>query len=153
MEKLKSIYDAFNKFLGNGKPAYTDLHQISIDKLLNVAKDSKVVSVLAHPHTLNPKKNMLINRQWIGQDLANNLGELKRMGLDGVETYYSSYDDPTRKQLSKLAIEIGLLQTGGSDYHGDMKPGLNLGTGWENKPLNVPDEMGFKLSEKYESIK
>ena len=75
------------------------------------------------------------------------------MGLDGVETYYSSYDDPTRKQLSKLAIEIGLLQTGGSDYHGDMKPGLNLGTGWENKPLNVPDEMGFKLSEKYESIK
>ena len=150
---VDNITDAFNKFLGNGKPAYTDLHQISIDKLLNVAKDSKVVSVLAHPHTLNPKKNMLINRQWIGQDLANNLSELKRMGLDGVETYYSSYDDPTRKQLSKLAIELGLLQTGGSDYHGDMKPGLNLGTGWENKPLNVPDEMGFKLSEKYESIK
>ena len=150
---VDSITEAFNRFLGNGKPAYTDLHQISISKLLEVAKDSKVISILAHPHTLDPKKNMLINRQWIGQDLANNLGELKRMGLDGVETYYSSYDDPTRKQLSKLAIEIGLLQTGGSDYHGDMKPGLNLGTGWENKPLNVPDEMGFKLSEKYESIK
>ena len=34
-----------------------------------------------------------------------------------------------------------------------MKPGLSLGTGWENKPLNVPDEIGFKLREKYESIK
>tara|TARA_B100000131_G_scaffold136633_1_gene133261 strand:- start:4503 stop:5390 length:888 start_codon:yes stop_codon:yes gene_type:complete len=150
---VDSITEAFNRFLGNGKPAYTDLHQISISKLLEVAKDSKVISILAHPHTLDPKKNMLINRQWINKDLASNLNELKRMGLDGVETYYSSYDDPTRKQLSKLAMEAGLLETGGSDYHGDMKPGLSLGTGWENKPLNVPDEIGFKLREKYESIK
>ena len=150
---VDSITEAFNRFLGNGKPAYTDLHQISISKLLEVAKDSKVISILAHPHTLDPKKNMLINRQWINKDLASNLSELKRMGLDGVETYYSSYDDPTRKQLSKLAMETGLLETGGSDYHGDMKPGLSLGTGWENKPLNVPDEIGFKLREKYESIK
>ncbi len=150
---VDSITEAFNRFLGNGKPAYTDLHQISISKLLEVAKDSKVISILAHPHTLDPKKNMLINRQWINKDLASNLNELKRMGLDGVETYYSSYDDPTRKQLSKLAMETGLLETGGSDYHGDMKPGLSLGTGWENKPLNVPDEIGFKLREKYESIK
>lgn len=150
---VDSITEAFNRFLGNGKPAYTDLHQISISKLLEVAKDSKVISILAHPHTLDPKKNMLINRQWINKDLASNLNELKRMGLDGVETYYSSYDDPTKKQLSKLAMETGLLETGGSDYHGDMKPGLSLGTGWENKPLNVPDEIGFKLREKYESIK
>ena len=150
---VDSITEAFNRFLGNGKPAYTDLHQISISKLLEVAKDSKVISILAHPHTLDPKKNMLINRQWLNKDLASNLSELKRMGLDGVETYYSSYDDPTRKQLSKLAMETGLLETGGSDYHGDMKPGLSLGTGWENKPLNVPDEIGFKLREKYESIK
>ena len=150
---VDSITEAFNRFLGNGKPAYTDLHQISISKLLEVAKDSKVISILAHPHTLDPKKNMLINRQWINKDLASNLSELKRMGLDGFETYYSSYDDPTRKQLSKLAMETGLLETGGSDYHGDMKPGLSLGTGWENKPLNVPDEIGFKLREKYESIK
>ena len=150
---VDSITEAFNRFLGNGKPAYTDLHQISISKLLEVAKDSKVISILAHPHTLDPKKHMLINRQWINKDLASNLSELKRMGLDGVETYYSSYDDPTRKQLSKLAMETGLLETGGSDYHGDMKPGLSLGTGWENKPLNVPDEIGFKLREKYESIK
>ena len=51
---VDSITEAFNRFLGNGKPAYTDLHQISISKLLEVAKDSKVISILAHPHTLDP---------------------------------------------------------------------------------------------------
>jgi len=44
---VDSITEAFNRFLGNGKPAYTDLHQISISKLLEVAKDSKVISILA----------------------------------------------------------------------------------------------------------
>lgn len=150
---VETINEAFNNFLGNGKPAYVDLYQVTVDKLLKVARDSKAVPVLAHPHTLNPTKNMLTNRKWINKELATKIYELKKMGLQGIETYYSSYDLPTRKMLAQIAEEANLLQTGGSDYHGDIKPGLNLGTGWENKPLNVPNEMGIRLKEKYESIK
>ena len=48
---------------------------------------------------------------------------------------------------------MGLLETGGSDYHGYIKPGLNLGFGWENKPLDVPNKLLDKLKEKYEAIR
>ena len=152
-EYVTNITEAFNRYLGNGKPAYADLHQVSITKLMEVAKASKVVTVLAHPHTLNPKKNMLINNNWIDTGLTTNLKELMSMGLTGIETYYSSYDLSIRKQLSKFANELNLIETGGSDYHGEIKLGLHLGTGWENKPLDVPDKFLDKLKEKYESIK
>ena len=152
-EYVTNITEAFNRYLGNGKPAYADLHQVSITKLMEVAKASKVVTVLAHPHTLNPKKNMLVNNNWIDTGLTTNLKELMSMGLTGIETYYSSYDLSIRKQLSKFANELNLIETGGSDYHGEIKLGLHLGTGWENKPLDVPDEFLDKLKEKYESIK
>ena len=152
-EYVTNITEAFNRYLGNGKPAYADLHQVSITKLMEVAKASKVVTVLAHPHTLNPKKNMLVNNNWIDTGLTTNLKELMSMGLTGIETYYSSYDLSIRKQLSKFANELNLIETGGSDYHGEIKLGLHLGTGWENKPLDVPDKFLDKLKEKYESIK
>lgn len=152
-EYVTNITEAFNRYLGNGKPAYADLHQVSITKLMEVAKASKVVTVLAHPHTLNPKKNMLINNNWIDTGLTTNLKELMSMGLTGIETYYSSYDLSIRKQLSKFANELNLIETGGSDYHGEIKLGLHLGTGWKNKPLDVPDKFLDKLKEKYESIK
>ena len=152
-EYVTNITEAFNRYLGNGKPAYADLHQVSITKLMEVAKASKVVTVLAHPHTLNPKKNMLVNNNWIDTGLTTNLKELMSMGLTGIETYYSSYDLSIRKQLSKFANELNLIETGGSDYHGEIKLDLHLGTGWENKPLDVPDEFLDKLKEKYESIK
>ena len=152
-EYVSNITEAFSLYLGNGRPAYVDLHQVSITKLIEIAKASKVITVLAHPHTLDPKKNMLVNNNWINTDLTKNLKELMSMGLTGIETYYSSYDFSIRKQLSKLAKELNLTETGGSDYHGEIKSGLKLGTGWENKPLDVPDEFLDKLKEKYESIK
>tara|TARA_B100000809_G_C14739294_1_gene387973 strand:- start:15 stop:305 length:291 start_codon:yes stop_codon:yes gene_type:complete len=96
---------------------------------------------------------MLVNNNWIDTGLTTNLKELMSMGLTGIETYYSSYDLSIRKQLSKFANELNLIETGGSDYHGEIKLGLHLGTGWENKPLDVPDKFLDKLKEKYESIK
>ena len=149
---VDSIPDAFSKYLGNGMPAYIDTHQIHIHKLMEIAEASKTIPVLAHPHTLNPKKNMLVDKKWINKGLLDNLSRLVSMGLMGIETYYSSYNPSTRKELSSLAKELGILETGGSDYHGDIKLGLHLGTGWEDKPLEVPDELLEKLKEKYESI-
>lgn len=150
---VQNIPDAFNKYLGNGRPAYIDTHQIHINKLMEVAESSKVIPVLAHPHTLNPKKNMLFNNKWVNSNLLDNLSRLIPMGLSGIETYYSSYNPSTRRELSRLAKELNILETGGSDYHGDIKSGLHLGTGWEDKPLEVPNELLDKLKEKYESIK
>ena len=149
---VHSIPDAFNEYLGNGRPAYVDTHQIHINKLMEVAEASKVIPVLAHPHTLNPKKNMLVDKKWVDSNLLDNLSRLISMGLSGIETYYSSYKPSTRKELSGLAKELGILETGGSDYHGDIKLGLHLGTGWEDKPLEVPNELLDKLKIKYESI-
>ena len=150
---VENISEAFIKYLGNGKPAYVDFHQTPIEELMEIAIDSKVVTVLAHPHTLDPRKNMLRNNNWIDGGLSENINLLKSMGLSGVETHYSSYTSSIISSLSELTRSMGLLETGGSDYHGYIKPGLNLGFGWENKPLDVPNKLLDKLKEKYEAIR
>ena len=150
---VENISEAFIKYLGNGKPAYVDFHQTPIEELMEIAIDSKVVTVLAHPHTLDPRKNMLKNNNWIDGGLSENINLLKSKGLSAVQTHYSSYTSSIINSLSELTRSMGLLETGGSDYHGYIKPGLNLGFGWENKPLDVPNKLLDKLKEKYEAIR
>lgn len=55
---------------------------------------------------------------------------LLALGADGLETLYSEYDDFWRQATQDLARETGALCSGGSDFHGDLKPGLELGTGY-----------------------
>ena len=62
--------------------------------------------------------------------------DLVDMGVDGLETRYCEYNDFWRESTEALAVKYGLLRSGGSDFHGAIKPGLNLGTGYGD--LEVP---------------
>jgi hypothetical protein len=66
------------------------------------------------------------------------LPEAKKAGLDAIETRYSEYDEKMTAKASSLAEEFSLLQSGGSDFHGQTKPHISLGTGRGN--LLVPYE-------------
>ena len=67
-------------------------------------------------------------------------------GLAGMEVMHSSYDGETVAHAKALAEEFGLLWSGGSDYHGAVKPDVRMGVGSrEGTTPNIPDEYGEKL--------
>ena len=55
-------------------------------------------------------------------------------------------------QANNIAKKFNLLESGGSDYHGENKPNLNIGFGYENKPLKTPYEFLLKMKEKHAGI-
>ena len=57
-------------------------------------------------------------------------------GLDGIECYYSTYDNAQTNELRSIAYEHNLLVSGGSDFHGAIKPDISIGIGHGN--LKVP---------------
>lgn len=60
------------------------------------------------------------------------------MGADGLETRYSEFDRDWRQRTEAIAGEYGCLRSGGSDFHGSFKKGLDLMTGYRDNPLAVP---------------
>jgi hypothetical protein len=67
---------------------------------------------------------------------------LKAEGLDAVETRHPSHDPDLRARLTDIALQLGLLRTGGSDWHGDPEPGVTHGTiGSQRVPKEWLDRM------------
>jgi len=79
-------------------------------------------------------------------DVMPTLSRLHDVGLTGIECHYSEYDPIERGQYVELAESIGLVPTGGSDYHGAYKQGLSIGTGFGD--LNVPDHTVEQLADR-----
>jgi predicted metal-dependent phosphoesterase TrpH len=124
---VPDVAAAFDRFLGEGRPAYHDRERLDPPTAIGLARDSGAVPVLAHPHTLG----------LAGSQLVTVLRELIAMGLGGLEAYYAEYHPGVRTALAELAHRLGLVATGGSDYHGTYKPDLKLGIGYGD--LDVPD--------------
>ena len=126
---VSDIGEAFNKYLGRGRPAYAERKRLAPAEAIELAHAAGGVAVLAHPLTLGVE----------GGELCTLLSELAALGLDGLEAYYGAYEPPTRGNLADLARRHGLVPTGGSDYHGRFKPGIGLGVG--RGDLLVPDQV------------
>ncbi|MCZ6739646.1 MAG: PHP domain-containing protein [Actinobacteria bacterium] len=119
---------AFDEWLGNNKPAYVSRPLLNPEDGIALARQSGAVPILAHPHTLG------ISR---AAEMADMLNRLREAGLVGLEGTCSSYQRHEREGYTDLARRFGLIPSGGSDYHGTYKPGLELGTGYGD--LVVPD--------------
>lgn len=129
-----SVPDAFDRWLASGRPAYLPKARVSPTDIAAAAAGSGAVCALAHPHTLD-----------LGPaELDRAVGELADAGFVGLEAYYASYSPEDRQALVALARRHDLVATGGSDYHGTIKPGLSVGTG--RGDLRVPDEVLERLS-------
>ncbi|MFC1462652.1 phosphoesterase [Verrucomicrobiota bacterium] len=132
---VKSKKQAFDRYLAKGKPGYVDRFRLQSADCISVITRAGGVAVLAHPFTLD----------LAGPALRDLVRDLKDAGLAGLETYYSEYSPQQEKEYRKLAAELGLLEAGGSDFHGAINPGIRLGAGFGS--LNVPDELVGKLKE------
>lgn len=118
---VESVAEAFDLWLGAGRPAYAGRPRLSAEEAIGLAIESGGVPVLAHPHTLG------INR---AEEMADLLDRLRSAGLVGLEAACSGYRRHEREGYADLARRFGLVASGGSDYHGRYKPGLELGTGY-----------------------
>ncbi len=116
-----SIVEAFDLWLGAGRPGYATRPRMTPEDALALALQSGGVPVLAHPHTLG------INR---AAEMASLLDRLRSAGLVGIEAFCSAYHRHEREGYADLARRFGLVASGGSDYHGSYKPALELGRGY-----------------------
>jgi len=130
---VKSIEEAFERYLKKGAPAYFPKALLTEEEAISAIKKAKGIPVLAHPITLKLSD----------EALRSYLIRLKELGLMGVEVYYSEHTKEYTKFLERLADELALIKTGGSDFHGQNKPDIKLGLGFGN--LRVPDECFYKL--------
>ena len=146
---VDSINDAFIKYLGNGKIGDSRSHQPDIEKIISLSQESKCLVFLAHPHTLMSNDKFSKKENWVNDDFYELVKKLSEFGLNGLETTYSSYSKNISNQISEVAKKLNLLECGGSDYHGDIKPNINLGFGYENTPMKVPYKFLNDMKEKH----
>ena len=146
---VDSINDAFIKYLGNGKIGDSRSHQPDIEKIISLSQESKCLVFLAHPHTLMSNDKFSKKENWVNDEFYELVKKLSGFGINGLETTYSSYIKNISNQISELAKKLNLLECGGSEYHGDIKPNINLGFGYENTPMKVPYKFLNDMKEKH----
>jgi 3',5'-nucleoside bisphosphate phosphatase len=127
---VDSIDEAFNKYLGKGKAAYVEKFRISCQEAIKLILDAGGLPVLAHPYLLQLGKGVVFEEL---------IGELKSLGLKGIEIYYPEHPPEFVRFYAKIARDFNLIITGGTDFHGDIKPEITLGSGFGD--LFVPYEI------------
>lgn len=126
----RSIQEAFDRYLGEGGQAYIEVHDPPASEAVARLRSAGALPVLAHParygiHNVE-RETTFIER-------------LIAAGLAGLEVIHSDHEPQDVARYSRLAERYGLLTTGGSDYHGDVKPHVRLGHG-NNGQLPIPPE-------------
>lgn len=114
---VKNINEAFEKYLGEGGLAYFPRERITINEGIELIKSAGGIPVLAHPRYLRQEK------------IEEIVAEMKEMGLQGLEVYYSMNKKGETKRFRKIAQKYGLVATGGTDFHGKNRPQIDIGRG------------------------
>ena len=129
---LDENFEAFERYIGDHSPYYIPREKVTPKQGVELILNAGGVPILAHPILYK-----------LGKDALETLvKDLKEYGLVGIEAIYSTYTNADERTIRNLASKYNLLISGGSDYHGEAKPGLNLGTGYGK--LAVPE---FVLNE------
>ena len=116
----RTIDEAFDNYLGKGKPAYVDKFRLSSSQAIALIRDAGGIPVLAHPFLLETESDAV---------LENLVITLKEMGLLGIEVYYPGHSRDHIAEYTRLAKRHSLFMTGGTDFHGKLKPEIQIGSG------------------------
>jgi hypothetical protein len=104
--------EAFERYIGNEAPAYVPKPILSTPEVIGIIQDAGGVAVIAHPGKL---KSMSYLKEFVA------------FGLDGIEVCHPDHQDYLVKELEEFCIANHLLQTGGSDFHGELNGNNYLG--------------------------
>ena len=126
-----SFEEAFKTYLGEGARAFVDRKEVTLTDAITLVRDAGGVASLAHPIRLG-KTVLAEEERWIS--------DIVDAGLMGLEVYHSDHKPEDVQRYLRYAKQFQLVPTGGSDYHGDNKPDIELGSG-RRKNLAIPRQI------------
>lgn len=129
---VHSVKEAFSQWLSEKHGYYRPPRRLGSLETIRFIRSIGAVPVLAHP---------FLDLDEPG--LRGFLCDAMESGLDGMETLYPKFDAATTELARQIAGEYGLLESGGSDFHGENKPDIQMGTG--RGDLCVPEEILVEL--------
>lgn len=136
----ENINDAFDRYIGNGAPACVGKKRLTSKQAVDLIIAAGGIPVLAHPCLI--KNNAEI--------LEALIDELCQLGLMGLEVYYPDHSPEDVERYLRITQAFGLLATGGSDFHGQLIPEIELGRG--RGDLYVPYALFEKLRQHQNQI-
>lgn len=119
---VKDRREAFDRFLAKGRDAYCERYRLSPADCVQTIRAHGGAAVLAHPFTLRLSENKL----------SACVSELVSHGLSGIEVFYPEHSQLRRRIYQRLAKRFAVIQTGGSDFHGEANPAISIGRGFGN---------------------
>jgi Cof subfamily protein (haloacid dehalogenase superfamily) len=123
---VQSMREAFDRYIGDHAPCFLPREKITPSQAVSFILRFGGIPILAHPilyHMSTERLDKLVQT-------------LKKSGLVAIEAVYSTYTAGEERQIRKLAKKYNLLISGGSDFHGSTKPGLDLAVGYGK--LQIP---------------
>ena len=135
---VHSNNEAFDRYLGIGKPFYLPRKYLSPGAAIHNIKLAGGIPILAHPLLYHFNET----------NLERCVSEFKDMGVEGIEVYYSRNTNHDTLRVRHMADQYGLLYSGGSDFHGTYKPDIELASGTGN--LCIPYDVLEKMQQKRE---
>ena len=124
---VRGIREAFDQYLDESAKGYVYRLEPQFAEGVEQIRKAGGIASLAHPIRVDG-------------DVPALMPELRDAGLNAIEAYHSDHDERDTALYLGLAKRYGMLVTGGSDYHGLVKPGVKLGSGYHGN-LHIPDDL------------
>ena len=128
---VQNLQQAFDEYLGEFAKGYVYREEPQFADAVQKIRSAGGIASLAHPVRLK-------------DDPVSIMPELCGYGLNAIEAYHSDHQPSDTETFLGLAATHGLHVTGGSDFHGAAKPGVELGTG-RGGNLKIPDDLVARL--------
>lgn len=137
---VRSMKEAFDVYLGKGGLAYVERDRLSDEEAIALIHQAGGVAILAHPNNLRMKPD----------ECEAYIDGLRNMGLDGIEARYNLHTPDDTARYLALAARLGMLTSGGSDFHGlGVKATVYLGHVEDGRP--APDRLLTELRDRRRS--
>ena len=117
---VSSLQEAFDEYLDESAKGYVQRMEPSAEEGIRRIREGNGLPVIAHPIRLGLRDR---------EREADLIGWLVEQGLEGIEVWHSDHQPADETRYLELAERHGLVPTGGSDFHGELKPRLQLGRG------------------------
>ncbi len=124
---VRSIREAFDEYLDESAKGYVHRIEPQFGEAVQRIREAGGIASLAHPVRVRA-------------DIPAILPELCEVGMNAIEAYHSDHTPQDTELYLALAERYGLMVTGGSDFHGAVKPGVRLGSGYEGN-LRIPGDL------------
>lgn len=128
---VRNMQQAFDDYLDESAKGYVTRNEPQFGEAVQHIRSAGGIASLAHPIRIR-------------EDVATILPDLRAAGLNAIEAYHSDHSPEQTALYLQLAKQLGLLVTGGSDFHGAVKPEIRLGTG-RGGNLQIPDNLVERL--------